>query len=151
VLGGPGSLFTDISEIAIDSSHFSWCGGRRIVLRADGSASSVGERCGSLIPPSLQKHCELKTGGFYYQDFARLAHSIEQSSYFSLKTEYGRGVTGRSLDATRVTRNGRIHQVSDYASAGPQELVMIRQAIHAVANDVRWTDTKTQAECPATR
>jgi hypothetical protein len=151
VLGGPGSLFTDINAIEIDSSDFSWCGGRRIVLRADGSASSVAERCGSFIPPSLQQHCELKTGGFYYQDFARLAHTIEQSSYFSLKTEYGREVTGRSLDVTRVTRNGRIHQVSDYASAGPQELRAIRQAINAVGNDVRWTDTKTQAECPATR
>ena len=151
VMGGPGSLFTDISAIEIDSSDFSWCGGRRIVLRADGSASSVAERCGSLIPLSLQKHCELKTGWFYYQDFARLAHTIEESSYFSLKTEYEREVTGRSLDVTRVTRNGRTHQVGDYAPARPQELWTIRQAIDAVANTVNWTDMKTQPDCPAAR
>jgi hypothetical protein len=151
VTGGPRSLFTDVSAIEIDSSHFSWCGGRRIVLRSDGSASSVAERCARLVPLSLRKHCELKTGWFYNQDFARLAHTIEQSSYFSLKAEYGHQVTGRSLDITRVTRSGRTHQVSDYSSAGPQELWTIRQAIQAVANDVRWTDTKTQADCPAAR
>jgi hypothetical protein len=89
-----------------------------------------------------------KSWELHYQDFARLAHSIEQSSYLSLKIEYGRGVTGRSLDVTRVTRNGRMHQVSDHASAGPQELRAIRQAIDAVANNVNWTDTKTQPDCP---
>jgi hypothetical protein len=149
-VAGPGSLFTDISAIEIDSSDFSWCGGRRLVLRADGSASSIAERCGRLVPLSLWKHCELKTGGLYYQDFARLAHTIEQSSYFSLKAEYGRDVvTDQSLDVTRVTRNGQTHQVSDYASAGPQELWTISQAIYAVGNDVRWTDTKIQTDCPA--
>lgn len=55
----------------------------------------------------------------------------------------------RSLEITRVTRNGRTHQVSDYGSAGPQELWTIRQAIHDVGNKVRWTETKTQPECPA--
>jgi hypothetical protein len=149
VTGGPGSLFTDISAIEVDSSDFSWCGRRSIVLRPDGSASSVAERCGRLVPLSLRKHCELKTGWFYYQDFARLAHTIEQSLYFSLTAEYGRDVTDRSLEITRVTRNGRTHQVSDYGSAGPQELWTIRQAIHGVGNNVLWTDTKTQPECPA--
>ena len=149
-VAGPGSLFTDISAIEIDSSDFSWCGGRRLVLRADGSASSIAERCGRLVPLSLWKHCELKTGGLYYQDFARLADTIEQSSYFSLKAEYRRDVvTDQSLDVTRVTRNGQTHQVSDYASAGPQELWTISQAIYAVGNDVRWTDTKIQTDCPA--
>jgi hypothetical protein len=151
VMGGSESLFTDFSAIEIDSSHFSWCGGRRIVLRADGSASSVAERCGRLLPLSLQKHCELKTGWFYYQDFARLAHTIEQSPYFSLRTEYGREAMDRSLEITRVTRSGRTHQVSDYAPAGPQELRTIRQAIEAVANNVNWADVKTQADCPAVR
>lgn len=150
-MGGPGSLFTDISEIEIDSSDFSWCGGRRIVLRPDGSASSIADRCWRLVPLSLQKQCELKTGWFFYQDFARLAHTIEQSSYFSLKAQYGRQVTHGSLEITRVTRNGRTHQVSDYASAAPQDLWTIRQAIHGVANNVRWTDTTTQPECPAAR
>jgi hypothetical protein len=149
VMGGPGSLFTDISAIEVDSSDFSWCGGRSMVLRPDGSASSVSERCGRLVPLNLRKHCELKTGWFYYQDFARLAHTIEQSSYFSLKAEYGREVKDLSFEITRVTRNGRTHQVSDYESAGPQELRTIRQAIQGVGNNVRWTDTKTQPECPA--
>jgi hypothetical protein len=143
VMGGAGSLFTDISAIEIESSDFSWCGGRRMVLRADGSASSAAERCGRLLPLILQKHCELKTGGVSYKDFARLADAIEQSSYFSLKAEYGREVTDRSLEITRVTRTGRTHQVSDYDSAGPPELRVIRQAIHAVVSNVHWTDTKT--------
>lgn len=56
VMGGPGSLFTDISAIEVDSSDFSWCGGRSMVLRPDGSASSVAERCGRLVPLSLRKH-----------------------------------------------------------------------------------------------
>jgi hypothetical protein len=144
---GNHGLFTDISAIEIDSSRFSWCGGRRIVLRTDGSASSVAERCWRLAPPSLQEHCELKTGWLSSQDFARLAHTIEQSSYFSLKPEYGR-VTDRSFEITRVTRNGRTHQVSDDGSAGPQELLTIREAVQAVGNRVRWTDTKTQPDCP---
>ena len=151
VMGGAGSLFTDISAIEIESSDFSWCGGRRMVLRADGSASSAAERCGRLVPLILQKHCELKTGGVSYKDFARLADTIEQSSYFSLKVEYGREVTHTSLEITRVTRTGRTHQVREYGSAGPQELRAIRQAIHAVVSNVRWTDTKTQPVCPTAR
>jgi hypothetical protein len=93
VLNGPGSLFSDITAIEIDSSEFSWCGGRRIILRPDGSASSVGERCGRILPPDPRPHCELKEGWFYYQYFARLAHTIEQSSCFSLQPEYRRDVT----------------------------------------------------------
>ena len=71
VMGGPGSLFADISaiEIEIVSPDFSWCGGRSMVLRPDGSASSVAERCGRLVPLSLRKHCELKTGWFYVSGF----------------------------------------------------------------------------------
>ena len=42
-----------------------------MVLRADGSASSAAERCGRLVALVLQKHCELKTGGVSYKDFAR--------------------------------------------------------------------------------
>jgi hypothetical protein len=149
VLTGPGSLFTDVTAIEIDSSEFSWCGRGRIILRPDGSASSVAQRCGQLLPPTWNPHCELKEGWFYYQDFARLANTIEQSSYFSLKPEYQRDVTHAALEITRVTRNGRTHQVSDYASAGPQELWTIRQAIQGVSNGVRWTDRKTQQACPA--
>ena len=147
VLTGPGSLFTDITAIEIDSSEFSWCGRGRVILRPDGSASSIGERCGQLFPPVWRPHCEQKEGWFYYQDFARLAHTIEQSSYFSLKPEYRRDVTHAALEIIRVTRNGTTHQVSDYASAGPQELWTIRQATQGVSDSVRWTDTQTQPAC----
>ena len=147
VLTGPGSLFTDITAIEIDSSEFSWCGRGRVIVRRDGSASSIGERCGELFPPTWRPHCELKEGWFYYQDFARLAYSIEQSSYFSLKPEYRRDVTRAAVEIIRVTRNGTTHQVSDYASAGLQELWTIRHAIQGVSDSVRWTDSKTQPSC----
>ncbi len=149
VLTGPGSLFTDITAIEIDSSDFSWCGGRRIVLRQDGTASSIAERCGSVVPPNWQPHCELREGWFYYQDFSRLANTVERSSYFSLKPEYRRDVTHAAREITRVTRNGRTHEVSDYASAGPQDLWTIRQAITSVANAVHWETTTRQPTCPA--
>ena len=147
VLTGPGSLFTDVTAIEIDSSEFSWCGGGKLVLRPDGSASSVGRRCARIVPPTPRPHCELKEGGFYYQDFARLAHTIERTSYFSLKSEYRRDVTHGSFETTRVTRKGTTHQVSDYGSAGPEDLRTIRQAIQEVADSVRWTATQTQPAC----
>jgi len=46
-----------------------------------------------------------------------------------------------------VTRNGTTHQISDYASGGPQELWTIDQAIQGVCDSVRWTDSKTQPAC----
>lgn len=147
VLLGPGSLFTDITAIEIDSSDFSWCGGGRVILRSDGSASSVGERCLQLFPPSWRR-CELKEGWFYYQDFSRLAHTVEQSSYFSMKPEYRRYMSHAVLEIVRVTRDGMTHEVSDYGSAGPQELWTIRQAIKGVSDSVRWADSKTQPVCP---
>jgi hypothetical protein len=148
VLGG-AALFTDITEAGIEyKAPASACDDYRVVLRADGTASRFRARCRFFLPFAGGTECEVKQGLVYVQDFARLAHTIEQSSYFSLKSEYSRGVVQSTFETTYVTRNGRTHRVSDYASAGPQELWTIRQAISGVANGVHWRETRIQPGCP---
>jgi hypothetical protein len=143
VLGGT-SLLTDITEAVIEYNAPSACANYRVVLRADGTASRFNARCRFFLPFPGGTECEVKHGGVYVQDFARLAHIIEQSSYFSLKPEYSRSVTHSAFEITHVTRGGKTHRVSDYASAGPQELWTIRRAISGVANGVHWQETKIQ-------
>jgi|SoiMethySBSTD1v2_1073268.scaffolds.fasta_scaffold05971_11 hypothetical protein len=145
-----GSLLTDIGEVDLEYvPTFSLCARRRIVLRPEGKASMYQERCRSLLSFDWRPYCEIKQGWFYNQDFGRLAHTIEQSSYFSLKPTYSRSVTHSAFEITRVTRNGKTHQVSDYASSGPQELWTVRQAITGLADSVHWEDTRTMPACPA--
>jgi len=120
-------------------------------VRADRTASGFAERCLSFLSFWGGTGCDVKEGWIEADNFARLAHTIEQSSYFSLKPEYRRDATHAAFDITRVTRNGRTHQVSDYAAAGPQELQTIRQAIVSVRDSVWWTDSSTRPSCPAAR
>ena len=82
-------------------------------------------------------------------DFARLAHFIERSGYYALQPEYDRGVTHAAFEITSVTRNGKLHSVSDYASAGPLALWAIRQAISGLAESATWGGVARQPSCPA--
>ncbi len=148
VLGGT-SLFTEITEAGLEyDAPDSACDNYRVVLRADGTASRFGARCRGLFPLQAVTGCEAKHGWVYVQDFARLALIVEQSSYFSLKPEYLRSVTHSAFEITHVTRHGKTHRVSDYASAGPQELWAIRRAISGVVNRVHWQETRIQPACP---
>ena len=56
------------------------CDKYRVVLRADGTASRFSARCRGFFLFQAVTGCEVKHGGLYVQDFARLAHTIEQSS-----------------------------------------------------------------------
>ena len=139
---------TYITEIELERASASACDRYRIVLRVDGTASRFTERCRDRLTFFGGTGCEVKEGWIFEdEDYARLAHTIEQSSYFSLKPEY-RDTTATEFEITRVTRNGKTHQVSDDGSAGPHDLWTIRQAISGLANGVHWQATRVQPSCP---
>jgi hypothetical protein len=96
------------------------------------------------VAPDRGTYCEVKDGQIPGDDFAKLAHFIERSGYYAPQPEYDRTVTHAAFEITSVTRNGKLHNVSDYAS-----LWAIRQAISGLAESATWGEIARQSNCPA--
>jgi Leucine rich repeat len=142
-------LFTDVSEIDFESSSSSaLCATHRIMLRADESVFLYTERCRNASPDDRTTFCEAKQGHIGGGEFAMLGWLLEKNRFFDLAAEYHRGITEATFENTRVTKGGKIHAVSNYASAGPFELWIIQSTIEGVAASVEWEKTTTQQKCP---
>jgi hypothetical protein len=143
------SLLTDVSEIDFESSAPAiLCATHRIILRLDNSVVSYTERCRAATPNDRATFCEVKDGRISRGEFARLGWLVKKSGFFDLRTKYYRGVTHALFEDTRVTENGKLHAVSNYAGAGPFELWIIQRAIECVAASAEWEKTSTQQKCP---
>jgi hypothetical protein len=150
VTGHQASWLTDVSEIRLEYSSTGSTGTwRRIILNVNGHAQMFTERLQKRWPLDRGTYCEVKNGQILDNDFARLAYSIEQNGYYALLPEYDRMITHAAFEITSVTRNGKTHTVSDYASAGPLPLWTIRLAITGLAEGVTWEKVARQSDCPA--
>jgi hypothetical protein len=149
IFGHRASWLTDVSEIRLEydstGSIGTW---QRIILNVDGQAKMFAEQLRKRWPLDSGTHCEVNEGQIPEDDFARLAHFIERSGYYALQPEHDRSVTHAAFETTSVTRNGKLHTVSDYASAGPLALWAIRQAISGLAESATWGGVARQPSCP---
>lgn len=146
---GDVSLLTDVSEISFDASSSSLlCAHRQMTLRPDGSVRLLTKRCRNATPADRATFCEIKEGQFWPQQFAGLAVLIEGNGFFGLQAAYSRPVTDAGFETTRVVRNGKPYQVSNYAASGPFELWVVQTAIEGIASSAHWDKTTTRPECP---
>jgi hypothetical protein len=142
--------FTGISQIEFDwIANSVLCARQRITLLADGSAVSFDERCRNATPDDRTTYCQKKEGQLHWSQFARLARLIERNGFYGLQPSYSKSVTHGAFETTRVTRNGKVQAVENYADAGPLELWTIQRAIEGAASGIDWEKTTTQPECPA--
>jgi hypothetical protein len=142
-------LLTDVSEIDFESdSSAVLCARHRIILRLDNSVISYTERCRRATPNDRATFCEVKEGRTDGREFATLGWLVERNRFFGLNAEYYRSVTHATFENTRVTKNGKVHAVSNYAGAGPFQLWAIQRAIEGVAASAEWDKTSTQQKCP---
>jgi hypothetical protein len=93
-------------------------------------------------------YCEVKKAQLGWDDFAKLAWTIEKAGFLTMQEKYLRNMTDAGFENTRVTRAGNIVEVSNYASAGPIELWGIQRAIEGVAANIEIQKTTRQATCP---
>lgn len=150
VTGHRASWLTDVSEIRLEYSSSGSLGAwHRIIFSVDGHVRMFAERLQKRWPLDRGSYCEVKDGQILEDDFARLAHFIERSGYYTLQPEYDRTITHAAFEITSVTRNGKTHNISDYASAGPLALWAIRQAITGLAESATWEEVGRQPNCPA--
>jgi hypothetical protein len=150
IFGHRASWLTDVSEIRLEYSSTGYTGSwHRIILNVDGKAKMFAQRLPKLWSLDRRTYCEVKDGQIPEDDFAKLAHFIERSGYYALQPEYDRTITHAAFEITSVTRNGKLHNVSDYASAGPLALWAIRQAIAGLAESATWEDVASEPNCPA--
>jgi hypothetical protein len=117
-------------------------------LSVDGQAKRFAERLHKRWTLDRGTYCEVKDGQIAEDDFAKLAFFIERSGYCALQPEYDRTVTHAAFEITSVMRNGKLYNVSDYASAGPLALWAIPQAISGLAENATWEKVATQSNCP---
>ncbi len=142
--------FTDVSQIEFDwIANSVLCARQRITLRSDGSATFFDEQCRNATPDDRTTDCQKKEGHLHWSRFAKLAHLIDKNGFYGLQPSYSRSVTHGGFETTRVTRNGRVYAVENYADAGPLELWTIQRAIEGAAFDIEWDKTTTQPKCPA--
>lgn len=142
-------LLTGVSEIDFESRSSSvLCATHRIILHADDSVVFYTERCRSASPDDRTTFCQVKEGRIEGGEFAALGRLVEKNRFFDLNAEYYRGITEAMFENTRVTKNGKIQEVSNYAGAGPFELWIIQRAIEGVAASAEWEKTSTQQKCP---
>ena len=141
------SLFTDVSEIDFESDPSALlCGRQRLILRSDGSAISYEKRCRNATPEDRTTFCEVKEG--LAAGFAKLVWLAESNGFFSLRANYARNITDAGFESTRITKQGKLYEVVDYAGAGPFNLWVIQSAIEGVGASADWEKTTTQPECP---
>jgi hypothetical protein len=142
-------ILTDVSEIDFESWATSLlCERHRIELRSDGRAVLFTKRCRNATPGDRITFCEVKAGRVWPDEFARLGWLLEKNGFFGLTGEYNRNVSDSGFENTRVTRDGKVHAVRNYAGAAPVELWVVQRAIEGVAQSVEWEKTTTQPECP---
>ena len=81
----------------------------------------------------------MKKGRFssYSHPFAKLARLLERNGFYDLQPRYDRAITHGGFETTRVTRDGKRYEVSNYADAGPFELWVIQRSVESVAPLVR--------------
>jgi hypothetical protein len=149
-LGAEDSLLTNVSEIDFESSPSAvQCASHRITIRSDGSAVLYTERCRNATPRDRTTFCEVKKGHIY--GFAKLAWLLDRNGFYDFKSHYDRSITDSVFETTRVTRDGRRYEVSNYADAGPFELWVIERAVESVAAFTDWQDTTKTKVCPRLR
>lgn len=141
-------LLTDVSEISLETSAPAvLCGWNKVTLRSDRSVTQMTKRCRNATPNDRTTFCEVKEGDLGPREFARLAWLLEKKGFYAFQPEYTRSMTHGVFETTRVTRNGKHYEVSNYANAGPFELWSIQAAIEGVAASAEWGKTSTQPEC----
>jgi Leucine rich repeat/Leucine rich repeat N-terminal domain len=144
------ALLTDVSEISLETSAPALlCGWRKITLRSNRSATLMTKRCRNDMPDDRATFCEVKEGKLSLREFARLAWLFERSGFYDLKLDYSRNVTHGGFEITRAARDGKSHEVSNYANAGPFELWIIQTAIEGAEASVEWNKVTMQLDCPA--
>jgi hypothetical protein len=149
-LGAEDSLLTSVSEIDFESAASALlCGTHRITIRSDGSVVLFTERCRNATPRDRTTFCDVKTGHIYGHTFAKLAWLLDRNGFYEFKPHYDRSITDGAFETTRVTRNGRRYEVSNYADAGPLELWVIQRAVESVASSADWEGTTKAKHCPS--
>lgn len=149
-LSAEAPLLTDVSEIDFESASTAiLCDfHHRIQLFADGRLKLFSKRCRKATPSDRETFCEVKEGQAKIGVFARLAWLIESSGFYNLQPEYSRNITDAGLERTRVLRQRKFYQVTNYATSGPQELWVVQRAIEGAAFAGEWESTTTRAKCP---
>ncbi len=149
-LGAEDSLLTSVSEIDFESASSAvLCATHRITLRSDGSVVLYTEGCRNATPRDRTTFCEVKKGHIYGHTFAKLAWLLDRNGFYDFKSHYDRSITHGVFETTRVTRDGRRYEVSNYADAGPFELWVIQRAVESVASFADWEDTTKTKLCPS--
>jgi Leucine Rich Repeat (LRR) protein len=140
-------LLTTFSQIDYESNASSLlCARRRVIFSSDGKGVTYTTRCSTR--EGRNTYCEVKKGQIRWDEFARLAWNIEKAGFFALRPEYSRNITDAGFENTRVTRDGKRVQVSNYAGAGPLELWGIQRAIEGIASNMEAEKTTRLASCP---
>lgn len=143
-------LVTDISKIDYEFVPTSTlCPRWRITLDSAGPAIIYTKRCRDATPRDRTTYCEVKEGEILWFEFARLAWTIEKAGFYRLQPEYNRSITHGAFANTRVTRDGKVTEVSDYAESGPLQLWTMERAIEGVAADIEVKKTTRVAKCPS--
>jgi Leucine rich repeat len=146
-ISGEPHLLTNISTIDYETNASSLlCTRQRVILNSDRTVLVYTTRCDSR--QARNTYCEVKQGQVTWDEFAKLARTIEKDGFFSFQAEYSRNRTDAGFENTRVTRAGSSKEVSNYASAGPIELWEMQRAIEGVAADLEITRTNRQPTCP---
>jgi hypothetical protein len=141
-------LLTDVSEVDFEWSASSvLCARHRVILRSDRSVALLTERCRNARPDDRATFCEVREGRIGPGDYARLGWLVEKNGFFVLGGNYARNVTHGVFASTRVTRDGKSHEVVNYSDAGPFALWVIQQSIEGVASSANWEKTTTRSEC----
>lgn len=148
-IAAEASLLTEVSEIDYEF-HASalLCARRRIVLRADSRAEIFNEHCRNKTPRDRTTFCEVKEGQIWGPEFARLAWLMDKNGYFALQANYELNITDSAFVSTRVTRNGKSHEVVEYAGGAPFELWVVHRGIEGVAASIAWEKTRALLKCP---
>src|SRR5713226_8279963 len=102
IVGEP-HLLTNISTIDYETNASSLlCARQRLILNSDRTVLVYTARCDSRQARST--YCEVKQGQVTWDEFAKLARTIERDGFFSLQPEYSRNITDAGFENTRVTR-----------------------------------------------
>ena len=73
---------------------------------------------------------------------------MEKNGYFGMRDEYQRNVTDSAFVLTRAIRDGKAHEVVEYAGGGPPELWAIERTIEGVASQLEWGEVERISSYP---
>jgi len=140
---------TKVTEIDYEYSSSSLlCAQHRVILRSDSTATLFTERCRNSSATDRTTLCEVKKGTIYGEQFAMLAWALERNGFFGLNAEYQLNITDSVFVSTRVTQDGKKHEVVEYAGGGPLELWVIEATIEGVSSSIDWNTSETLQQCP---